>query len=417
MIQEGEGDRRAAPAGTRADRERRSTRVALESCRCGSLLLLAAAPSVARRAVHGRHPGGRDRLRAGELRHLEQVPARDHGRRGGALRLRQRRPARRLLHERREARGPHAARARRPTSRTAGSGTGSTTRTRTAPSPTSRRRPASPGCRRTATAWASAVGDYDNDGCPDLYVTSYGGNTLYRNNGDGTFSDVTAKAGVGGSGWSASAGFFDYDNDGRLDLFVTRYVDVELRGERLLRREEARLPRLLPPRQLRGRRTSLLYRNNGDGTFTRRLREGGPRRGAAARRSASRSPTTTTTASWTSTWRTTPCSRSSSTTTATGRSARSACSSAWASTRTARPSRAWAWTSPTTTTTAGPTSSSPTSRTSATACSTRAATAASRTPPTAPAWARPRSPSRAGARASSTTTTTAGRTSSSPRGT
>src|SRR6184192_692083 len=59
-----------------------------------------------------------------------------------------------------------------------------------------------------------AVGDYDNDGYPDLYVTSYGKNILYHNNGDGTFTDVTAKAGVAGGGWSVSAGFFDYDNDG-----------------------------------------------------------------------------------------------------------------------------------------------------------------------------------------------------------
>src|SRR5205823_12265150 len=70
-----------------------------------------------------------------------------------------------------------------------------------------------------------AVGDYDNDGYPDLYVTSYGKNILYHNNGDGTFTDVTAKAGVAGGGWSVSAGFFDYDNDGKLDLFVTRYME------------------------------------------------------------------------------------------------------------------------------------------------------------------------------------------------
>ena len=70
-----------------------------------------------------------------------------------------------------------------------------------------------------------AVGDYDNDGYPDLYVTSYGKNVLYHNNGDGTFTDVTAKAGVAAGGWSVSAGFFDYDNDGKLDLFVTRYMD------------------------------------------------------------------------------------------------------------------------------------------------------------------------------------------------
>src|SRR5713226_5495807 len=61
-----------------------------------------------------------------------------------------------------------------------------------------------------------AVGDYDNDGFPDLFVTSYGKNILYHNNGNGTFTDVTAKAGVAGGGWSVSAGFFDFDNDGHL---------------------------------------------------------------------------------------------------------------------------------------------------------------------------------------------------------
>src|ERR1700748_3118094 len=70
-----------------------------------------------------------------------------------------------------------------------------------------------------------AIGDYDNDGYPDLFVTSYGTNILYHNNGDGTFTDVTAKAGVAGGGWSVSAGFFDYNNDGLLDLFVTRYME------------------------------------------------------------------------------------------------------------------------------------------------------------------------------------------------
>src|SRR5450432_2970228 len=72
-----------------------------------------------------------------------------------------------------------------------------------------------------------AVGDYDNDGFPDLYVTGYGRSVLYHNNGDGTFSDVTAKAGVSAPGWAASAVWFDYDSDGRLDLFVCRYVDFD----------------------------------------------------------------------------------------------------------------------------------------------------------------------------------------------
>ena len=72
-----------------------------------------------------------------------------------------------------------------------------------------------------------AVGDFDNDGFLDIYVTGFGGNTLYHNNWNGTFTDVTAKAGVRGGGWSSSAGWFDYDRDGFLDLFVVRYLDYD----------------------------------------------------------------------------------------------------------------------------------------------------------------------------------------------
>ena len=71
-----------------------------------------------------------------------------------------------------------------------------------------------------------AVGDYDNDGDRDVYITNFGPNALYRNNGDGTFSDVTAKAGVGCSDWSTSAALFDMDNDGDLDLYVTNYLET-----------------------------------------------------------------------------------------------------------------------------------------------------------------------------------------------
>lgn len=74
----------------------------------------------------------------------------------------------------------------------------------------------------------AAVGDYDNDGYPDLFVTGFGSTTLLRNNGDGTFTDVTRRAAISESGWSTSAAFVDYDRDGYLDLFVARYVDFTI---------------------------------------------------------------------------------------------------------------------------------------------------------------------------------------------
>jgi len=109
-----------------------------------------------------------------------------------------------------------------------------------------------------------AVGDYDNDGYPDLFVTSYGKNILYHNNGDGTFTDVTAKAGVAGGGWSVSAGFFDYDNDGKLDLFVTRYMEWDTKHNKDC---GGNFHTYCPPEDFPAT-TNILYHNNGDGTFT-----------------------------------------------------------------------------------------------------------------------------------------------------
>jgi hypothetical protein len=121
--------------------------------------------------------------------------------------------------------------------------------------------------------WAMGVatGDYDNDGWEDLYVTCFGANHLYRNNGDGTFTDTTARAGVDDPRWSAGAAFGDYDNDGWLDLFVANYVQMRLdalpefgAGKNCLFRG---LPVQCGPRGLKGEGDSL-YRNNGDGTFS-----------------------------------------------------------------------------------------------------------------------------------------------------
>ena len=112
-----------------------------------------------------------------------------------------------------------------------------------------------------------AAGDFDNDGFSDLYVTGFGANTLYRNNGDGTFRDVTAAAGVQAGGWSSSAGFFDYDNDGRLDLFVGRYLDWSFAGNRYCGEPPPGARAYCHPDNFKPI-PNLLFRNNGDGTFT-----------------------------------------------------------------------------------------------------------------------------------------------------
>ncbi|HEY2964300.1 MAG TPA: CRTAC1 family protein [Pyrinomonadaceae bacterium] len=116
-----------------------------------------------------------------------------------------------------------------------------------------------------------AVGDYNNDGFEDLYVTCLGPDHLFKNNGNGTFTDVTAKAGVSDPRWSTGASFFDYDRDGDLDLFVANYVDFDInhlpefgQGQTC---QYKSIPVQCGPRGLKGAGDSL-FRNNGDGTFT-----------------------------------------------------------------------------------------------------------------------------------------------------
>ena len=123
------------------------------------------------------------------------------------------------------------------------------------------------------TGWANGVciGDYDNDGFDDLFITYRGINVLYRNNGDGTFTDVTEEAGVGGDpqAWHSGCTFLDYDRDGNLDLFVTTYIsprslaNLPPKG----RTTWKGVPVAYGPQGLE-EGTQTLYRNNGDGTFT-----------------------------------------------------------------------------------------------------------------------------------------------------
>ncbi len=116
------------------------------------------------------------------------------------------------------------------------------------------------------------VGDYDNDGFDDLFVTYFGKNVLYHNNGDGTFTDVSAKAGVAGNGkrWNTGCSFVDYDRDGRLDLFVANYIDLDLATAPVPESGPCLYKGVMvacgPPGLPGGK--NILYHNNGDGTFT-----------------------------------------------------------------------------------------------------------------------------------------------------
>jgi enediyne biosynthesis protein E4 len=112
-----------------------------------------------------------------------------------------------------------------------------------------------------------AAGDYDNDGDVDLYVTNLGPNVLLRNDGGGKFSDVTSAARVAGAGWSSSAAFVDYDADGDLDLFVARYIDWSAGTERQCFSLTG-IPDYCSPRNYDAPTSSLLFRNNGNGSFT-----------------------------------------------------------------------------------------------------------------------------------------------------
>jgi hypothetical protein len=130
------------------------------------------------------------------------------------------------------------------------------------------------GVRGSAYGMGAAVGDFNGDGFADLYVTQYPRSILYRNNGDGTFTDVTERAGVAAPGWSSSAVWFDYDNDGRLDLFVCRFGDFDKSkavfcGNRDTGAHYYCSPSVVKPS------TCWLFHNNGDGTFRDVSKESG----------------------------------------------------------------------------------------------------------------------------------------------
>ena len=116
------------------------------------------------------------------------------------------------------------------------------------------------------------AGDYNNDGFVDLYVTNFGANVLYQNNGDGTFTDVTQAAGVGNARWSAGAAFADYNNDSFVDLYVANYCDWTFENHKTCDRQGIEV--YCGPEDFNGL-PDALYRNNGDGTFTDVTRNAG----------------------------------------------------------------------------------------------------------------------------------------------
>ena len=119
-----------------------------------------------------------------------------------------------------------------------------------------------------------AVGDVDNDGDADLYVANFGPNSLFRNNGDGTFTEVGKKAGVDDPLWGSSAAFGDYDRDGNLDLFVANYLDFTLAKHKRCGDVARKLVSFCHPDAYEGI-NDVLYHNNGDGTFTDVTRKAG----------------------------------------------------------------------------------------------------------------------------------------------
>ena len=123
----------------------------------------------------------------------------------------------------------------------------------------------SSGIDATAYGMGAAVGDVNNDGCPDLYLTNFGANQLFRNNCDGTFTDVSRETGTGDAGWAVSAAFVDYDRDGWLDLYVGNYVEWEIKTDKpctgLTGRRDYCTPKVYVPQPDR------LYHNRRNGTF------------------------------------------------------------------------------------------------------------------------------------------------------